>query len=278
MTSSPLKMQTVSVPLQDFISKVKDNANAFVFSVLVFSYQALQNGFPCSCKPQPGYCVAYMVLPCLIVTVLMLSTDQPFQRAWTFTTTKGSCHFCCVLFRRSVKASCVGLLWVTSVLIQTEWFVCCNNQNPKAVADLQCKHKTEVTPGGPPVVTIAEMEMTSRMIGMSLLFGITLVGAILLSTWTICADNSSCPRCCSREVQVLELILEVGEEVVSKTMKDEQQSKLSDKVNKYIAKGKWVNCLDVVEELIDTIGEEMQSKHKDINQQSDQEEQTSEGL
>lgn len=88
---------------------------------------------------------------------------------------------------------------------------------------------------------------------MSVLFGITFIGAILLSTWPICAD-SCCLACCKRDIEVHELILEAGEDIVSKTMKEEQQSKLSANVKKYIDQGKWVNCLDVVEEFIDTIG------------------------
>ncbi|XP_010751969.3 uncharacterized protein LOC104937443 [Larimichthys crocea] len=269
MTTSPPKMQAVAAPLQQFISKVKDNANAFIFSVLVFSYQALETEFPCSCKPQPGYCCAYMILPCLIITILMLSTDLPFQRAWNYTSSKGSCHFGCVLFRRAVKALCVGLLWVASVLIDGEWFVCCYNQNNKQVADLQCKSKTDITPGDTPVVTIAEMKMNSRLIGMSVLFGITFIGAILLSTWPICAD-SCCLACCKRDIEVHELILEAGEDIVSKTMKEEQQSKLSANVKKYINQGKWVNCLDVVEEFIDTIGrDETKVQHKVSVKQSE---------
>ncbi|XP_076597861.1 uncharacterized protein LOC143327428 isoform X2 [Chaetodon auriga] len=265
-------MNTVAVPLQQLISKVKDNANALVFSVLVFSYQALEKEFPCSCKPQPGYCSAYMIMPCLIITVLMLSTDLPFQRAWRYTSSKCSCHFGCVLFRRSVKAACVGLLWVGSVLIHADWFVCCNNQNPKQVAELQCQAKTDVTPAGTPVVTIAEMKMTSRMIGMSLLFAIFFVGGFLLSTWTICAD-ACCLKCCRRDVEVHELLLEVGEDVVERTMKEEQHSKLSESVKGYITQGKWVKCLDVVEEFIDTIGgEKTQEQAEDTKSQQSEEE------
>ncbi|XP_041801194.1 uncharacterized protein LOC121612392 isoform X3 [Chelmon rostratus] len=265
-------MKAVAVPLQQLISKVKDNANAFVFSVLVVSYQALEAEFPCSCKPQPGYCSAYMIMPCLIIAVLMLSTDLPFQRAWRYTRSKGSCHFGCVLFRRSVKAVCIGLLWVGSVLIQADWFVCCNNQNPRQVAELQCQTKTDVTAAGTAVVTIAEMKMVSRMIGMSLLFAVFFTAAFLLSTWTVYADVC-CPKCCRRDVQVHELILEVGEDVVERVMKEEQHSKLSESMKGYIAQGKWVNCLDVVEELIDTIGgEKKEDHHEDKKSQQNEEE------
>lgn len=156
-------MQALVLPLQKLISQVKDNANAIVFSVLVFSYHVFENEFPCSCKPQSEYCRVYMIVPCLIVTILMLSTDLPFQRAWSYTTSKCSCHFGCVLLRRSTKAVCVGLLWSASVLIDAEWYVCCCNHNPKVVAQLQCEAKKEITPSGTPVVTITEMKANSRV-------------------------------------------------------------------------------------------------------------------
>ncbi|XP_023286931.1 uncharacterized protein LOC111673391 [Seriola lalandi dorsalis] len=236
-------MQALVLPLQKLISQVKDNANAILLSVLVFSY----------------------------------------HRAWRYTTSKGSCHFGCVLFRRTVKAVCVGLLWVASVLIDAEWYVCCCNHNPKVVADLQCKAKADITPGVNPVVTIAEMKTNSRMYGISLLFGITLVGAVLLSTWTVCADYCFL-QCCKREVLVHELILEVGEDIVSQTMKERQKSILSKRVNDYITQGEWEKCLDVVEDFIDPTGEHSdpvssisnltvvtEGQHKDLCQQGEQE-------
>ncbi|XP_059188465.1 uncharacterized protein LOC131971160 [Centropristis striata] len=265
-------MQAITVPLQEFLSKVKDNANVFVLSILVYSYHVLDKDFPCSCGPQPGFCSAYMVMPCLILTVLMLLTDLPFQRAWRYTRSKGSCLFGYVLFRRTVRAVCVGLLWNTSVLIDAEWFLCCYDQNPKEVADSQCGSKTDNTPGDTPVVTIAEMKINSRMMGMVLLFGIMFVGAILLSSWTVCVNDNCCLKCCRREVEVHELVLEAGEEVVVKTMKEKQQSLLREKVEEYMAEGKWVSCLDVVEEFIDTIGEDKTKlQHEDNRQQSDEE-------
>lgn len=103
------------------------------------------------------------------------------------------------------------------------------------------------------LILIIQLCSLFQLIGMSVLFGITFIGAILLSTWPICAD-SCCLACCKRDIEVHELILEAGEDIVSKTMKEEQQSKLSANVKKYIDQGKWVNCLDVVEEFIDTIG------------------------
>ncbi|XP_039656435.1 uncharacterized protein LOC120559079 [Perca fluviatilis] len=240
-------MQALAVPLQGLITTVKDNANAMVFSVLIFSYQALENEFPCSCKPEPGYCSLYMTAPCLVVTVLMLSTDVQFQRAWRYTCSKGSCHFSGVLFRRLVKALCVGLLWVVSVLIDAEWFVCCCNPNPKTVADLQCKAKTDIT--NPFVVTINDMKLNSMMYGLALLLGISFVGAFLLSTWTICAEESCCPTCCTRNIQVHELMLEVGENV-SEIMKKKQKEWLSGKVDEYIEEKQWVKCFDVVGDFI----------------------------
>ncbi|XP_018526654.1 uncharacterized protein LOC108879743 isoform X2 [Lates calcarifer] len=204
-----------------------------------------------------------------------------FQRAWKYTTSKGSCHFGCVLFRRTVKAFCVGLLWVASVLIDAEWYVCCHNHNPREDAELQCKTKAEITSGLRPVFTIAEMKTNSRMYGISLLFGITFVGTFLLSTWTICAD-SCCLKCCKREILVHELMLEVGDDAVSETIKEKQKEIITRKVKDHIDDGKWEECLDLVEDLIDPINQvhsststgyqsTRESQYKDSSQQREQE-------
>ncbi|XP_029363297.1 uncharacterized protein LOC115046815 [Echeneis naucrates] len=218
-------MQALALPLEKLLGQVKDNANAIVLSVLVFSYHVFENEFPCSCTP---------------------------QRAWSYTTSKGSCHFGCTLLRRTVKAVCVGLLWATSVLIDAEWYVCCCNYNPRQVAALQCQIKTNDLFGDKGVVTIAEMKSNSRMYGIALLFAITFIGALLLSTWTILADVCLLP-CCMRRILVHELILEVGEDVVSEAMKEGQKRVLSKIVNDYISQGEWEKCLDVVEDLIEPI-------------------------
>lgn len=88
------------------------------------------------------------------------------------------------------------------------------------------------------------------MIGMSLLFGIVFVGAILLSAWSLCAGDRLCRKWCSREDEVDELFLEVGDEIVSDAMKGELKEQLSKMAKDNIKNKEWVKCLDIVAEAI----------------------------
>ncbi|XP_047443591.1 uncharacterized protein LOC125009568 [Mugil cephalus] len=241
-------MQALVSPLKQFLGQVKDNANAFVFSALVFSSTALENKFPCSCQPQAAFCAAYITLPCLVVSTMMLLTDMPFQRAWRFTTKYYTCHFICVLLRRITRALCVGLLWAACVLIDGEWFVCCHNPNPKRVADLQCEAGTDITDSGV-VMTVKEMRMNSKLYGVSLLLAVTFVAAFLLTAWMICADTCTF-KGCDKQIMVHEMILEVGDEVVSTAMKEKQKELLTKRVEDYMDKEQWTRCLDIVEDAI----------------------------
>uniref|UniRef100_UPI0037E7EEC5 uncharacterized protein isoform X2 n=1 Tax=Semicossyphus pulcher TaxID=241346 RepID=UPI0037E7EEC5 len=246
-------MQAVAVSMQSLISGIKDNSNVFVISGLIFSYQTVKGEFPCSCKPQAQFCFAYMLMPSSMLFVLMLATDARFQRALQYTIRTCSSNFLCVLFSRSVKALCVGMLWVASVLLDAEWYVCCWNNNPRNVAELQCEKKKDITPGSGSVVTITEMILNSRLFGLSLLCAITFVVVILLPCRRLfdLTDQLQHLKCCKKEVDVHELILEVGEIVVTKVLEKDQETKLSEKVERNIAERTWVDYLDLVEETID---------------------------
>ncbi|XP_026189024.1 uncharacterized protein LOC113146034 isoform X2 [Mastacembelus armatus] len=253
-------MQAIAAPLQSFLSK--ENANVFFFSAAVFSFHVFENEFPCTCAPQVTYCMVYMVLPFFIVTFLMLSTDLPFQRAWKFMMPTCSCHFRGLLFRRTVRAVCVGLLWPVSVLIDSEWYVCCCNPNSKSVQELQCKSKVDVTSEKESVITIAEMKMDSRLYGIAVLFLITFVSTVLLQSWKGFADKC-CSKCCGKDVQVYELILEVGDDVVTKKQKED----LSEKIIEGIKQGKWGNSFNVVEGFIKDLKEEKDNPESSSQQQ-----------
>lgn len=106
-------------------------------------------------------------------------------------------------------------------------------------------------------VITCPLMLVFQMYGISLLFGITFVGTFLLSTWTICAD-SCCLKCCKREILVHELMLEVGDDAVSETIKEKQKEIITRKVKDHIDDGKWEECLDLVEDLIDPINQVIQ--------------------
>ncbi|XP_034552279.1 uncharacterized protein LOC117821855 isoform X1 [Notolabrus celidotus] len=242
-------MQALPKLMETFVKEIKDNSNVVVISGLVFAYQAIKGEFPCTCEPQEKLCYGYMVFPVLILVALMLLTDAHFQRSLRYSCVIFSCDLCWVLTRGLSKALCVGGVWVATVLINADWYVCCNNQNDRTVAATQCKEKKDIMPGGEPVVTILEMKDNSKFYGLLLLLLLTFFG-FTLPFWRTCCPKS-CLGCkgCSREVDIYELILEVGEAMVAENQKKKLSEKLSLKMEE--ASGDWVDYLEVAEQLID---------------------------
>lgn len=128
--------------------------------IVIFTYNILLDKHGnCTCKQQTTECNLYMCLPLLIIFVLILWMDKKFQRAWKHVCTcrcqkkeseptsqlvEPTGQKCCrsiflwVLIRHFIKAVLVGLLWVVSVLIDGDWFVCCKNNYPNQT-QLACK-------------------------------------------------------------------------------------------------------------------------------------------
>lgn len=120
--------------------------------IFVHNY-VLDEDLNCTCDADITTCSFYLVLPFLILFSLQLWTDEPFKRVWKYTcpTCTCCCCFCkcrCKLFLvlclQIMKAVCIGLLWVLSVFIDGDWFVCCCNTY-KEHPQLGCKDKENIT-------------------------------------------------------------------------------------------------------------------------------------
>lgn len=129
-----------------------DKVSIFVATVVSFTHNVLlDRNVACTCDYQIRDCIIYMALPSFIIFVLILWTDKTFQRVGRYTCGMCSrpccsakcCGFCGVLLCHIVKAALVGLLWVVSVLIDGDWWVCCKNDVYDY--DLACKDKTKIT-------------------------------------------------------------------------------------------------------------------------------------
>ncbi|XP_029911287.1 uncharacterized protein LOC115361795 isoform X1 [Myripristis murdjan] len=110
----------------DYISKTTIIAIIVIvssFAVLWFSPQHSDE----SCNSVKGRCDVYMALPFFIIFFVTIWKDAACQRALTYTCRRSRSKFCCVLLKNTVKAACIGLLWVICVLIDGKWFVCCKN-------------------------------------------------------------------------------------------------------------------------------------------------------
>lgn len=128
--------------------------STYVAMIVIFVHNyVLDEDLNCTCDADITTCSFYLVLPFLILFSLQLWTDEPFKRVWKYTCPTCTCCCCCckcrcklflVLCLQIMKAVCIGLLWVLSVFIDGDWFVCCCNTY-KEHPQLGCKDKENIT-------------------------------------------------------------------------------------------------------------------------------------
>lgn len=133
-----------------------------IFAVIVVSFTynvLLERDVLCSCKGYTLDCYWYMVLPFFIIFFLMIWIDKTFLEAFRI------CSPCCkgalwgLIFYHIFKAGFVGSLWVVSVLIDGDWYVCCTNNSTQPL--LACKDAKNLT--AEEKMEIAEMKNESRV-------------------------------------------------------------------------------------------------------------------
>ncbi|KAA8578386.1 hypothetical protein FQN60_006069 [Etheostoma spectabile] len=211
-------------------------------------------------------------MPSFLVFILQLWTDTTFPRALKYTCActcacpcacpcdctcgcpcdctcgcKKRCKLFCVLVYHIVKAALVALLWVSSVFIDGDWFVCCQNDQSDRQAQLACKEKNQLT--AEDRATIAQLKNRSTLIGMSLLFCILLLAALLSSFGLMmCCKDSSC---CNRNILYYKVILEEEENVLKEILTKAAKEQLTDAVKSKMDRPDWQKCFDAAKELIE---------------------------
>lgn len=116
--------------------------STYISIIVIFVHNVvLDRNLKCSCEQQAHHCNYYMILPFFILFILHLWTDKSFQRELKYW-----CTFFWVLLYDLLKAALVGLLWVSSVLIDGDWYVCCHNDRSDKQAKLACKREENLTP------------------------------------------------------------------------------------------------------------------------------------
>lgn len=121
----------------------------------IFTYIVLlHRDMPCTCKDQTKQCNEYMALPFVLVFFIMLFIDKTFRR-----TTKHGATFLCIVIKRTIKASLIGLLWVVAVFIDGDWYVCCKIDEVKKM--LPCKTEENLT--SEEVAEITDLKNTSQV-------------------------------------------------------------------------------------------------------------------
>ncbi|XP_045913058.1 stress response protein nst1-like [Micropterus dolomieu] len=235
--------------------------STYLAIIVIFIHNVvLDKDLQCSCEQQTLVCIFYMIMPFFILFVLQLWTDKKFKRAWkytcprtrkcTCTCTKQCCkerlwRVFCIFLHHIIKAVFIGLLWVVSVLIDGDWYVCCWNDQSKQQKQLACKAETDMTAMDRKI--IAELKDWSWVIGISLLF-CSLVSAALISSfgWMKCCEDSKFKKKYLYHRVVLDQEKIVLKEVLTKAAKDTLTEAVEDK----ISGDKWDGCYDVAEELI----------------------------
>ncbi|XP_051282597.1 uncharacterized protein LOC127378077 isoform X2 [Dicentrarchus labrax] len=216
--------------------------STFIAIIVIFVYNVVLNkDLKCSCQQQTRNCNLYMALPFCILFVLQLWTDKTFQR-----TLKYGCTFCWVLLCHILKAVFVGLLWVVSVFVDGDWFVCCWNDHSDKQAQLACKEEKDITPEEKTI--IADLKDTSLVIGLCVLLGALVIAFIISSVKRMKCCKDSC--CCNRKNLYYKVILEEEKDAVKETFRKSAQKQLKNKIKSKIQDEHWEQCFDVAGELI----------------------------
>ncbi|XP_031167995.1 uncharacterized protein LOC116059181 [Sander lucioperca] len=225
----------------------------FVAIIVIFFYNVvLDRDYECNCEERCSDCIVYMALPSGIIFVLQLWMDKTFIYTCDISTCKSCCKGCCYVVYHVIKAVFVSLLWVTSVLIDGDWYVCCEINQSEQQKLLACKEKNNRT--AEERTTIAELKNHSRLWGMILLLGIVIVAAVgssigrKKSCGRPCCTESPCcctdSGCCYTNILYEEVKLDEEENVLKEIMKKEAKAEVTERLENYWqqtkVEGEWV--------------------------------------
>lgn len=142
--------------------------SVFITIVGSFTYNVLlDRDVVCTCIDVATDCRIYLFMPGFIIFFLILWTDKILQRTCNYyifvcseklpslqcrrpdaeQQKNSNCRgaLCGVFVSRLIKAFCIGVLWAISVLIDGDWYVCCQNDHSEKQSQLACKDKTNMT-------------------------------------------------------------------------------------------------------------------------------------
>lgn len=149
--------------MKDFLANFPfKKISIFVIIIWSFTYNILLDKVVgCTCKDVDSDCWVYLLLPACIIFVLILCIDKKLRKACRYSCAcTRSCsgkgcrtQLCGVLVSHTLKAICVGLLWMVSVLIDGDWYVCCKVGRSDQQAKIACKDRTNITSEEKEIIT-----------------------------------------------------------------------------------------------------------------------------
>ncbi|CAB1322412.1 unnamed protein product, partial [Coregonus sp. 'balchen'] len=172
-------MQHLMPGFDVLISQVRKTGGFYMTTFALFLYHVVfDEHLKCLCKygvkPEVTYnhCHVYMVLPTVILFLLTLWMDGQFQRILRITC-RGKCNLWGRLLAILIKAAAIGLLWVVSVLLDGDWYVCYQR------TELPCKNNT-VLAGNTHYQEELEKQVESHFKRESVVIGLVLVLVLLV--------------------------------------------------------------------------------------------------
>lgn len=175
---------------------------------LYYYHVILDKDMYCSCTSLNLDCWVYLFAPGLVLFLVQLWVDLMFSRGLRLLCT-GVWAVAPALIWRVFEAGFVGLLWVQSVLLDGDWYLCCGR------GTVRCFTPGEV------LLPSDRIKNESQVIGLLLVILLTLIAAIL----------SCIPfgKCCSSDWP--EAVLEEAGLVMSQKMRTAAREKLRAKMD-----------------------------------------------
>lgn len=205
----------------------------FTLGALYYYHVRLDKDMRCSCKSQTLDCWTYLFVPGLVLFLVQLWLDLSIRRVLNLLCGSLCGKMVLVLFKRVLEAVFVGLLWVESVLLDGDWYVCCGRGN------IRCSKYDyyEERPDSD------EIRNESQVIGMLLVFVVTLLAAIL--SWLPWRRWFSAAAC-----DWPEAVLEEAELVVSQRIRTAAQDQLRTRLDQHGTNGDWTKYQDLDRDLL----------------------------
>lgn len=169
------------LPNADYVSQNVSRQIILVMVILCY-HLWFQIDFACPCSKERNFihCYGYMVLPCVIITSIILWNDKRIGRIFRYScyhasSKKKQCRgqFCFEFIMYILQATTSGFLWCGSVLIDGDWYVCCGSVFTEEFKILPCMTDSEMA------LTEKARKITlknrSMVIHVSLILNISLV-------------------------------------------------------------------------------------------------------
>ncbi|XP_032423480.1 uncharacterized protein LOC116723051 [Xiphophorus hellerii] len=252
--------------------------------IVIFTHNVLfEREVSCTCRNQSRGCGIYITLPVFTIMFLLLWLNKVFigscRMCSCFTLFPLKCDCKCrgkcvrVVVLQTVKVFLTALLWVVSVLLDGDWFACCQNGLSGQDVLIPCKTNRTLDEQ----ILIDKLKNKSKVIGLGTLLSILFLAVCFSAVrWRKCCDSKSsaeqrdgkCWKCCSDDCRTCcedclcscdgfapyELIVvKEGENIVNQILKEKAKEALTQNVEEILNrnnKNRFIEGFDAAEELI----------------------------